>query len=325
VSTNGVAAERNGFDAVGRRVWTWNGTTTNYFVWDGQQIIADVNATGGLVRSYIWGPELDQLLAMTTYTGGVPKTYFALTDQLRSIYALADETGAIVESYRYDAWGRVLGVYDGNNNPLTQSAVGNRFLWAGKAYSFKTGLYDNRYRIYDPITGRFLSKDPSGISGGLNEFTYCDDNPINAVDPDGLNVVSLTDTHAVWTFGHEATAVGNDRTGWTYFSYGMGDDRGGAQHLGTKDNMTVRYYKTYADLRKDNPRYDDAICYKSSEKADKAAIRKATEYFDKSYWFIGRNCGNVTTYMLRAAGVDFRNRLAPNWTRRSNAPNSEGL
>ena len=193
VSTNGVAAERNGFDALGRRVWNWDGTTTNYFVYDGQQIIADVNATGGLVRAYVWGPGIDNLLAFTTYTGATAKTYFALTDHLGSVHALADQSGNIVESYRFDAWGRVLGVYDGNNNPLTQSAIGNRFLWACKEYSFKTGLYFNRYRIYDPITGRFLSKDPSGISGGMNEYIYCSGNPINYFDPDGLQVCAILD------------------------------------------------------------------------------------------------------------------------------------
>ena len=125
---------------------------------------------------------------MTSYTGGVTKTYFAISDHLNSIHAMADETGSIVESYRFDAWGRVLGVYNGSGQPLTESAIGNRFLWACKEYSFKTGLYHNRARTYDPITGRFLSKDPSGISGGLNTYLYCLNNPVNFVDSTGLDM-----------------------------------------------------------------------------------------------------------------------------------------
>ena len=231
VSTNGVAAERNGFDALGRRVWNWDGTTTNYFVYDGQQIIADVNATGGLVRSYVWGPGIDNLLAFTTYTGATAKTYFALTDHLGSVHALADETGTIVESYRFDAWGRVLGVYNGSGTPLTQSAVGNRFLWAGKEYSWRTGLYYNRSRVYDPITGRFLSKDPSGISGGMNEYLYCNGNPINFVDRDGRMpqwVNNALNSYTYSTVGRQFTSIGDAFGGSLAYVSGY---RSGAQQV----------------------------------------------------------------------------------------------
>ena len=42
VTTNGTAVERNGFDALGRRVWNWDGTETNYFVYDGVHVLAEV-------------------------------------------------------------------------------------------------------------------------------------------------------------------------------------------------------------------------------------------------------------------------------------------
>jgi len=191
VATNGVECERNGFDALGRRVWNASTSSegawqTNFFVYDGNQIVADVDATGGLRRAYVWGPGIDNLLSMTSYTGGVTKTYFAITDQQRSVHAMADETGTIVESYRFDAWGRILGVCNGSGQPLTQSAIGNRYLWQGKEYSWKTGLYYNRARWYDPVTGRFISKDPAGITFGLNEYTYCGNNPVNFRDSSGL-------------------------------------------------------------------------------------------------------------------------------------------
>jgi hypothetical protein len=43
-----------------------------------------------------------------------------------------------------------------------------------------------RARYYDPDVGRFISKDPIGILGGLNMFTYVQNNPINWIDPFGL-------------------------------------------------------------------------------------------------------------------------------------------
>jgi len=78
VATNGVECERNGYDALGRRAWSWDAGQTNFFVYAGVQVIADLNSTGGLVRSYTWGPGIDNLLAMTVYTGATVKTYFAL-------------------------------------------------------------------------------------------------------------------------------------------------------------------------------------------------------------------------------------------------------
>ena len=150
-------------------------------------------------------------------------------------------------------------------------------------------------------------------------------NPVNFTDPTGLDAVYLTDTDAVYGFGHAASAIGNDRTGWAYYSFGMGDDRFGPQHFGTRDNFTVRYYKTYQDLREDNSRYDDAICYKSSEKADMAARREASTHFNEWFRFIWHNCDDVAASIVRATGVDFRDRLTPNSSLKKNKANNEGL
>ncbi len=49
-----------------------------------------------------------------------------------------------------------------------------------------TGLYYFRARWYDPVTGRWLSKNPIGLSGGLNQYAFCANNPVNYRDPFGL-------------------------------------------------------------------------------------------------------------------------------------------
>ncbi len=66
------------------------------------------------------------------------------------------------------------------------SALGNRYLWQGREYSWSTGLYSFRARWYDPLTGRWLSPDPIGISGGLNLYVFCGNSPVNFRDPWGL-------------------------------------------------------------------------------------------------------------------------------------------
>jgi RHS repeat-associated protein len=188
VSTNSGAVERYGYDPLGRRAWTWDSVNgTNWHAYDGAQVVADLNATGGLIRAYTYGPGIDNLLAITTYggTASVPSVYYALKDHLGSVLALTDTNGVIVESYRYDAWGRPT-VFDAGGGILAESAVGNRFLWQGREYSWKSGLYYFRARCYDPVTGRWLSNDPIGISGGLNQYVFCGNNPVNFRDPWGL-------------------------------------------------------------------------------------------------------------------------------------------
>ncbi|TPQ30102.1 type IV secretion protein Rhs, partial [Burkholderia ubonensis] len=49
----------------------------------------------------------------------------------------------------------------------------------------ETGLHYNRYRYYDPHSGRFVSKDPIGLQGGPNIYQYVP-NPITWADPLGL-------------------------------------------------------------------------------------------------------------------------------------------
>ena len=187
VLTNGTVAETYGYDALGRRVWVSEGELTNYLVYDGVHVIAEVDAGGVLLKSYTWGPGIDNLLAFTDYTGGETNTYYALTDNLGTVHGLAGESGDVIESYRFDAWGRVLGVYDGNGALIDGSAVGNNYLWQGRWHCWDTGLYYFRARWYDPITGRWLSKDPIGIAGGLNQYEFCGNNPVNFRDPLGLD------------------------------------------------------------------------------------------------------------------------------------------
>ncbi|MBO6005219.1 MAG: RHS repeat-associated core domain-containing protein, partial [Verrucomicrobia bacterium] len=64
------------------------------------------------------------------------------------------------------------------NNVITESACGNPFLFQGREYEYDTALYYFRARWYEPETGRWLSPDPIGISGGLNLDAFCENDPV---------------------------------------------------------------------------------------------------------------------------------------------------
>lgn len=144
--------------------------------------MADVDALGTPIRTYTYGPGIDNLIAMTVHSSTTNQTFYTITDPLGTVHTLVDETGTVMDRYTYDAWGNVQG------SEANQHTVENRFLFQGREYSFATGLYNFRARWYDPQTGRWLSNDPIGISGGLNLYAFCGNNPVMYRDPMGLCV-----------------------------------------------------------------------------------------------------------------------------------------
>lgn len=70
---------------------------------------------------------------------------------------------------------------------LANVESGNGYTYTGREWDKETGLYYYRARYYDPIEGRFISKDPISFAGGdVNLYGYTQQNPINFNDPAGL-------------------------------------------------------------------------------------------------------------------------------------------
>ena len=56
----------------------------------------------------------------------------------------------------------------------------------GQYYDQETGLHYNYFRDYDPNIGRYIESDPIGLSGGINVYTYVENNSIVESDKKGL-------------------------------------------------------------------------------------------------------------------------------------------
>jgi len=124
------------------------------------------------------------------------------TDHLGTPRELTDERGRIVWSATYKAWGntaqidhpaqpirRVIGntqleTWEAQGDPVVQNL---RF--QGQYFDTETGLHYNRFRYYDPDIGRFVSQDPIGLAGGVNNYRYAP-SPVNYIDPLGLDTRS---------------------------------------------------------------------------------------------------------------------------------------
>ena len=164
-----------------RRSKTVNGTTITH-IWVGGQIVADV--TGNYTATcYVRGTNL---LAQYEFNYGASDDYtYYLQNAHGDVTALLDAAGELTKSYVYDAFGVEQNIDDSDSNA---------FRYCGEYYDAETGTVYLRARYYNPVTGRFISRDT--FTGkheeplSLNLYTYCHNNPIFNFDPSG---------HSIWS------------------------------------------------------------------------------------------------------------------------------
>jgi RHS repeat-associated protein len=160
------------YDPMGRRKSkTASGITTQY-LWSGSQVMAEYNGGGTLQRKYIYGPGIDNPIALVAGDGS--KTYIH-KDALGSVVALSNNAGTVTDKFKYDPFGK--SADDG----------GSAYKFAARRIDAETGLYYSRNRYYNPSSGRFISPDPIGYGDGMNMYAYVGNDPMNATDPTGLD------------------------------------------------------------------------------------------------------------------------------------------
>jgi RHS repeat-associated protein len=71
----------------------------------------------------------------------------------------------------------------------SRSAPGftHRLRFPGQIYDIESNLHSNGHRDYDPRLGRYVESDPIGLEGGINTYAYAGNDPVNAIDPLGLD------------------------------------------------------------------------------------------------------------------------------------------
>ena len=180
-TVNGVTTEFT-YDSRNRVVRRTSGNGTLNLTYSGWNLIEERDATGALEQVYVHGAGTDEILVKITATG--PAYYHH--DGLGSTIALTSENGALLESYRYDAFGAA-SVYDSSASALPASPRGNRFLFTGREWLGQAGIYDYRNRVYSAQIGRFLQTDPIRFSAGdVNLYRYVGNSPLWFSDPLGL-------------------------------------------------------------------------------------------------------------------------------------------
>jgi RHS repeat-associated protein len=164
-------------DGRNRRIGKKVGTvlTQGFLYKDRLNPVAELDGNGAVVSRFVYATRKNVPSYMVK--GGA--TYRIISDHLGSVRLVVDAaTGAIAQRLDYDAFGNL--VLD--SNPGFQP-----FGFAGGLYDRDTKLPRFGVRDYDAETGRWTAKDPIRFAGGSpNLYGYVRNNPINRIDPIGL-------------------------------------------------------------------------------------------------------------------------------------------
>lgn len=174
------------YDGMGRRVQkseiAGGVTNTVKFVWCGMEMCEERDSSGGTVNK--------RFLGNGEQHNGT--NYFYTRDHLGSVREMVAGDGTTVAArYDYDPYGR---------RTLTSGTDIANFGYAGLYAHKGSGLNLAVFRAYDADLGRWLSRDPIGMRGGMNLYAYVSNNPVRFVDtlgygadtfnPDGSVVIT---------------------------------------------------------------------------------------------------------------------------------------
>jgi RHS repeat-associated protein len=198
-----------GYDLLGRRIAKIAGTTVTsaaviYFYNAWNSIAEYTRSTGPtptftLQKTRLWGTDLSGTLQGAGGVGGLLlitdhsaliTSHYPTYDGNGNISEYLTATGAIAAHYEYDAFG---------NTTINTDAT-NQFTYkfSTKPQDAESGLYYYGHRYYDPVVGRWPSRDPIGENGGRNLY--------GMIGNDGVNQVDL--------LGRDAAPIGEGIGGW---------------------------------------------------------------------------------------------------------------
>jgi len=174
------------YDAFGRRIAkTVHGSTT-YYIYSGNQLIAELDESGEMVKAYGWdlndesnSPPLWQA-EVTDGRLDTAEYHTLINDHLGTPQMAVNDEGDVTWRAVSESFGKTI--------PHQQNQITMNLRFPGQYYDEETGTHYNYFRDYNPVTGRYIQKDPIGLEGGINWSAYAEGNPLIYFDNLGLKV-----------------------------------------------------------------------------------------------------------------------------------------
>ena len=177
VSTSGAVASNLTYDVLGRLYQANVGGTTTQFHYDGDALVGEY-VGGALQRRYVHGDQVDEPLVQYNLSNvGSAYRRYLHADHQGSVIAQSDGSGAAIVKNAFDPYG------------IPASTNEGRFGYTGQTWLKELGLNYYKARLYSPKLGRFLQSDPIFYKGDMNLYAYTGNDPFNATDPSGTNMV----------------------------------------------------------------------------------------------------------------------------------------
>jgi RHS repeat-associated protein len=266
------------YDALGRRIEKEGSTTTRY-LYDQEDIVAELDGGNVLHTRYTHGPGIDEPLARREATTN-SVTYYA-ADGLGSVTDTMNAAGQVSVAHRYDSYGNV----------LAGAGVGG-YAFTGREWDPETGLFYYRARYYEPNLGRFVQSDPIGLHGGINTYLYVRATPVLYTDPLGwaaevctrpfYPVPSIISRHCFLRFN------GSDKATVSFDQEGVHPDPA--------------------------PAWWPKTCVATEGRQDDDCVKREMRKCEAAqYDFTGFNCCHCVEQAMKACGMYLSREKWPNW------------